>query len=60
MDFSPEDLRIDVARMVDDSPCAVRVTHTPTGMTVQVDDQPSTDANRDLALVRLRDKLAEP
>jgi protein subunit release factor A len=54
----PEDVRIDVARMVDGGPCAVRVTHTPTGTTVQVDDQASTDANRDLALDRLREKLS--
>jgi protein subunit release factor A len=58
VDLSPEDLRIDVARMVGDSPCAVRVTHSPTGTTVQVDDQPSTEANRDLALARLREKLS--
>ena len=59
MDISPEDLRIDVARMVGDGPCAVRVTHRPTGTTVQVDDQPSTEANRDLALAQLRDKLSD-
>jgi protein subunit release factor A len=58
VDFSADDLRIDVARMVGDGPCAVRVTHTPTGTTVQVDDQPSTEANRDLALTRLREMLA--
>lgn len=54
MDFAPEDVRIDVARMLDDGPCGVRVIHTPTGTTVEVDDQGSTDANRDLALTRLR------
>jgi protein subunit release factor A len=59
VDVPPEDLRIDVARMVDDGPCAVRVTHTPTGTTVVVDDQLSTEANRDLALARLREKLSD-
>jgi protein subunit release factor A len=57
VDFAPEDLRIDVARMVDDGPCAVRVTHRPTGTTVEVNDQGSTDANRDVALARLREKI---
>jgi len=58
VDISADDLRIDVARMVSDGPCAVRVTHTPTGTTVLVDDQPNTEANRDLALAQLREKLS--
>ena len=40
------------------APVPSRVTHSPTGTTVQVDDQPSTEANRDLAVARLREKLS--
>ncbi len=58
MEFPAEDFRIDVARMIDEGPCGVRVTHVPTGMAVLVDDQASTDTNRELALDRLRKKLA--
>ena len=59
VEFAPEDLRIDVARIVGGGPCGVRVTHAPTGTTVWVDDQVSTEANRDLAMSRLREKMSE-
>lgn len=59
MELAPEDLRINVARMVGGGPCGVRVTHTPTGESVWVDDQATTEANRDLAISRLREKMAD-
>ena len=59
VDIPPEDVRIDVARMLDDGPCGVRVIHTPTGMTVEVDDQDSTEANRELALAQLRQMVSD-
>ena len=59
VEIAPEDLRIDVARMVGVGPCGVRFTHTPTGMSVSVDDLVSTEANRDLAMSRLLAKLSE-
>lgn len=59
MEFAPEDLRIDVATVVDGGPCGVRVTHLPTGTTVIVDDQDSTEANRDAALGRLQEMVSD-
>jgi protein subunit release factor A len=44
--------------MIGEGPCAVRVTHTPSGTTVTVDDQDSTDANREMALVRIQEMLS--
>ena len=57
---APKDLRIDVARMIGDGPCVVRVTHTPSGTTVTVGDQDSTEANREMALTRIQEILSGP
>jgi len=57
VELDPENLRIDVARILDSGRCAVRVTHHP-GTTVSVDDQPSTEANRQLAIARVADELS--
>jgi protein subunit release factor A len=59
MNPAAEDLRIDVARMIGDGPCAVRVTHLPSGTTVTVDDQDSTAANREVAVARIEEILRE-
>ena len=57
-DIEPSDLRIDVMRMADGLPCAVRITHLPTQTVVMADDQVSTEANRDRAMELLRDALS--
>jgi len=59
VEIEPEDLRIDVAKMVGGGPCGVRVTHVPTGTNAWADDQVSTEANRDLVVARLREKMSE-
>jgi hypothetical protein len=51
----PEDLRIDVAGMTGDGPCAVPVTYKPTGTTVTVDDHHLvTERNTRLFTLHLR------
>jgi protein subunit release factor A len=57
VELAPEDLG-SAARMEAGSPCGVRVTHTPTGASVWVDDQASTEENRDIAVSRLQEKMS--
>jgi peptide chain release factor 2 len=57
MEIAPEDLRVDVMRMMGGGPCGVRITHIPSGTVVGVDDQPSTEENRERALFLLREQL---
>jgi protein subunit release factor A len=58
VDLSPEDVRVDVIRIAGDGPCAVRVTHVPTGTAVTVDDQLTIKDNRARAIALLREALA--
>jgi protein subunit release factor A len=57
MKLRPEDLRIDIIRVVGGKPCAVRVVHLPTGTSASAEDEESIAANRELALIRLSDLL---
>ena len=58
VELSPDDVRIDVCRTPGNGPCAVRVTHLPTGQIVTVDDQATTEDNRNRALNVLRASLS--
>jgi protein subunit release factor A len=58
MEPRPEDLRIDVIRVADGNPCAVRITHLPTGTVVRSADEDSIEGNRERALLLLREALA--
>jgi protein subunit release factor A len=57
VELASEDLRIDVIRTVGDGPCAVRITHMPTGRSVTVHDQPTTEDNKERAMDLLRESF---
>ena len=50
--------RIDTIRVGGGRPCAIRVTHVPTGTVISVDDQPTIKQNRDRAMSVLQEPLA--